>query len=150
MVSGNGVEVGVGEEALVALASDPEADLVVNALVGTAGLPVTAAAVSAGKRLAIANKESLVMSGELFMQTVREQAAELLPIDSEHNAVFQCLPADFARGLAPVGVRRILLTASGGPFRPGNRSQFTFHIEEEWSYLPYAQKFERLFSGAYL
>jgi len=77
----------------------------------------TLAAARAGKRVLLANKEALVMSGGLFMEQVRIHGAELLPIDSEHNAVFQCLPAGFASGLDAVGVRRILLTASGGPFR---------------------------------
>jgi 1-deoxy-D-xylulose-5-phosphate reductoisomerase len=76
----------------------------------------TLAAARAGKRLLLANKESLVMAGPLLMRTVRESGATLLPIDSEHNAVFQCLPRDAAPGVAPPGVRRILLTASGGPF----------------------------------
>ena len=87
------------------------------AIVGAAGLRPTLAAVNAGKKILLANKEALVMTGALFMQAVRRSGSVLLPIDSEHNAIFQCLPQDFARGLAPVGVRRILLTASGGPFR---------------------------------
>ncbi|MDO9323218.1 MAG: 1-deoxy-D-xylulose-5-phosphate reductoisomerase, partial [Pseudomonas sp.] len=77
----------------------------------------TLAAVEAGKKVLLANKEALVMSGALFMQAVRKSGAVLLPIDSEHNAIFQCLPGDYGRGLSQVGVRRILLTASGGPFR---------------------------------
>src|SRR5690606_7475974 len=77
----------------------------------------TLAAVQAGKRVLLANKEALVMSGALFMQAVRGHGAVLLPIDSEHNAIFQGLPRDYGRGLSAVGVRRILLTASGGPFR---------------------------------
>jgi 1-deoxy-D-xylulose-5-phosphate reductoisomerase len=77
----------------------------------------TLAAARAGKRILLANKESLVMSGRILMDTVRESGAELLPIDSEHNAVFQCLPRDFKRGLKEAGISRILLTASGGPFR---------------------------------
>ena len=87
------------------------------AIVGAAGLKPTLAAVEAGKRVLLANKEALVMSGALFMQAVRRSGAVLLPIDSEHNAIFQCLPQDYVRGLGAVGVRRILLTASGGPFR---------------------------------
>jgi 1-deoxy-D-xylulose-5-phosphate reductoisomerase len=75
------------------------------------------AAVQAGKRVLLANKEALVMSGALFMQAVQAHGAQLLPIDSEHNAIFQCMPGDYGRGLGQVGVRRILLTASGGPFR---------------------------------
>ena len=87
------------------------------AIVGAAGLRPTLAAVEAGKKILLANKEALVMSGALFMQAVRKSGSVLLPIDSEHNAIFQCMPQDFARGLGAVGVRRILLTASGGPFR---------------------------------
>jgi 1-deoxy-D-xylulose-5-phosphate reductoisomerase len=90
------------------------------AIVGTAGLPAALAAARAGKRLLLANKEALVAAGGLFMQTVRDNGAELLPIDSEHNAIFQCLPRS-GRADVPVspakGVRRLLLTASGGPFR---------------------------------
>jgi 1-deoxy-D-xylulose-5-phosphate reductoisomerase len=92
-------------------------DTVMAAIVGAAGLPPTLAAVEAGKKVLLANKEALVMSGALFMQAVKRSGAVLLPIDSEHNAIFQCLPGDYARGLQQVGVRRVLLTASGGPFR---------------------------------
>jgi len=109
---GADLQVGVGEEALVALASDPEADLVVNALVGTAGLPVTAASVGAGKRLAIANKESLVMAGGLVTSLARRTGSELIPIDSEHSSIFRCL-----RGTASGEVTGVVLTASGGPLR---------------------------------
>jgi 1-deoxy-D-xylulose-5-phosphate reductoisomerase len=111
------VEVLEGAEDLEQVAALPEVDQVMAAIVGAAGLLPTLAAARAGKRVLLANKEALVMSGALFMEEVRRHGAELLPIDSEHNAVFQCMPADFHRGLAPVGVRRILLTASGGPFR---------------------------------
>ncbi|MBB3240799.1 1-deoxy-D-xylulose-5-phosphate reductoisomerase [Pseudomonas sp. Tn43] len=107
----------VGEEGLCQIASDPQVDAVMAAIVGAAGLRPTLAAVEAGKKILLANKEALVMSGALFMQAVRNSGSVLLPIDSEHNAIFQCMPQDFARGLGPVGVRRILLTASGGPFR---------------------------------
>lgn len=107
----------VGEEGLCQVAADPEVDAVMAAIVGAAGLRPTLAAVEAGKKILLANKEALVMSGALFMQAVRKSGSVLLPIDSEHNAIFQCLPQDFARGLSAVGVRRILLTASGGPFR---------------------------------
>jgi 1-deoxy-D-xylulose-5-phosphate reductoisomerase len=92
-------------------------DAVMAAIVGAAGLRPTLAAVQAGKKVLLANKEALVMSGALFMDAVRQSGAVLLPIDSEHNAIFQCMPGDYARGLSAVGVRRILLTASGGPFR---------------------------------
>jgi 1-deoxy-D-xylulose-5-phosphate reductoisomerase len=88
------------------------------AIVGAAGLLPTLAAARAGKRVLLANKEALVMAGPLFMAAVREHGSELLPVDSEHNAIFQCLPPDFATaGLETCGVRRILLTGSGGPFR---------------------------------
>ena len=90
---------------------------VMAAIVGAAGLLPTLAAVKAGKRVLLANKEALVMSGALFMDETRKSGAELLPIDSEHNAIFQCMPPDFHRGLGEVGVERIMLTASGGPFR---------------------------------
>ncbi|SDS00724.1 1-deoxy-D-xylulose 5-phosphate reductoisomerase [Pseudomonas asplenii] len=110
-------EVLVGEEGLCQVASHSEVDAVMAAIVGAAGLRPTLAAVEEGKKILLANKEALVMTGALFMQAVRKSGSVLLPIDSEHNAIFQCLPGDFARGLGPVGVRRILLTASGGPFR---------------------------------
>jgi 1-deoxy-D-xylulose-5-phosphate reductoisomerase len=87
------------------------------AIVGAAGLVPSLAAARAGKRVLLANKEALVVAGPLFMDAARSAGAEILPIDSEHNAVFQCLPPGFRHGLAGVGVRRILLTASGGPFR---------------------------------
>jgi len=106
-----------GEGGLNEVAAHPEADVVMAAIVGAAGLKPTLAAVQAGKRVLLANKEALVMSGALFMQALRDSKAVLLPIDSEHNAIFQCLPSNYAQGLAAVGVRRILLTASGGPFR---------------------------------
>jgi len=107
----------VGEEGLCQVASAPEVDAVMAAIVGAAGLRPTLAAVEAGKKILLANKEALVMSGALFMQAVHKSGSVLLPIDSEHNAIFQCMPQDFSRGLSTVGVRRILLTASGGPFR---------------------------------
>ncbi|WP_392885777.1 1-deoxy-D-xylulose-5-phosphate reductoisomerase [Pseudomonas migulae] len=107
----------VGEEGLCQVASAPEVDTVMAAIVGAAGLRPTLAAVETGKKILLANKEALVMSGALFMQAVRKSGSVLLPIDSEHNAIFQCMPQDFSRGLGVVGVRRILLTASGGPFR---------------------------------
>jgi len=110
-------EVRHGVEALIELSALPEVDAVMAAIVGAAGLEPTLAAARAGKRVMLANKEVLVMAGELFMQAVRTHGATLLPVDSEHNAIFQALPADFARGLDVCGVQRILLTASGGPFR---------------------------------
>ncbi|QKT02438.1 1-deoxy-D-xylulose-5-phosphate reductoisomerase [Ectothiorhodospiraceae bacterium 2226] len=110
-------EVLVGEDALAQVAALPQTDYVMAAIVGAAGLAPTLAAARAGKRVLLANKEALVMAGPLFMQEVRRHGAELLPIDSEHNAVFQCMPPAFEQGLQAVGVERILLTASGGPFR---------------------------------
>ncbi len=110
-------EVLQGVEGLAEVAALPETDYVMAAIVGAAGLRPTLAAAQAGKRVLLANKESLVMAGALFMGAVADSGAELLPIDSEHNAVFQCLPPGFRSGLERVGVERILLTASGGPFR---------------------------------
>jgi 1-deoxy-D-xylulose-5-phosphate reductoisomerase len=111
-----------GIEALVDMAAHPDVATVMAAIVGAAGLEPTLAAARAGKKILLANKEVLVMAGELFMHTVREHGAVLLPVDSEHNAIFQSLPTDFSRGLSECGVRRILLTASGGPFRTTPRT----------------------------
>ncbi|MDJ0880144.1 MAG: 1-deoxy-D-xylulose-5-phosphate reductoisomerase, partial [Gammaproteobacteria bacterium] len=103
---------------LTAVSSDNAADIVVAGIVGAAGLMPTLAAVEAGKRVLLANKESLVMAGDLFMSAVADHGAELLPVDSEHNAIFQCLPSGAVRsGLQDCGVEKILLTGSGGPFR---------------------------------
>jgi 1-deoxy-D-xylulose-5-phosphate reductoisomerase len=110
-------EVRYGIEALIEMSSLPEVDAVMAAIVGAAGLEPTLAAARTGKKIMLANKEVLVMAGELFMHMVREHGAVLLPVDSEHNAIFQALPANFSQGLRASGVRRILLTASGGPFR---------------------------------
>ena len=109
-------EVLAGPEALSQVAALAEVDTVMAAIVGAAGLAPTLAAVRAGKRVLLANKESLVMAGALFMAEVRASGATLLPIDSEHNAIFQSLPADYAGSPTARGIRRILLTASGGPF----------------------------------
>lgn len=106
-----------GPQALEIVASLPETDYVMSAIVGAAGLKPTMAAAQAGKRVLLANKEALVVAGEILMETVEENGAVLLPVDSEHNAIFQCLPPNYGRGLDKVGVERILLTASGGPFR---------------------------------
>ena len=105
-----------GPAALIEAASGSHCDTVVAAIVGAAGLESTLAAARAGKRLLLANKEAVVMAGPLLAAALAEGGGELLPLDSEHNAVFQCLPRERA-GLAAAGVRRILLTASGGPFR---------------------------------
>ena len=114
---GADTEVLHGAAQLAAVAEAPEVDVVMAAIVGAAGLRPTLAAARAGKRVLLANKEALVMSGALFMAAVEEGGATLLPIDSEHNAVFQALPPTYRRDPDAVGVRRILLTASGGPFR---------------------------------
>jgi 1-deoxy-D-xylulose-5-phosphate reductoisomerase len=106
-----------GKSELEIVAVLPEVDIVMAAIVGAVGLLPTLAAVKAGKRLLLANKEALVMSGAIFMNAVHQSEAQLLPIDSEHNALFQCYPADFTPGMAYSSVQRILLTASGGAFR---------------------------------
>ena len=106
-----------GSEALCQVAGDGDSDTVMAAIVGAVGLPPTLAAVRAGKRVLLANKEALVMSGKLFMDAVLASGAEVLPIDSEHNAIFQCMPPDKIRDTRGAGITRILLTASGGPFR---------------------------------
>jgi 1-deoxy-D-xylulose-5-phosphate reductoisomerase len=109
-------EVLCGEQALIEVAAAAEVDTVVAAVVGAAGLAPTLAAVRAGKKVLLANKESLVMAGQVFMDAVKQSGAHLLPVDSEHNAIFQCLPHPYT-GLADAGVRRLLLTGSGGPLR---------------------------------
>jgi 1-deoxy-D-xylulose-5-phosphate reductoisomerase len=110
-------EVLCGIEAMEFVSSLDEVDAVMAAIVGAAGLRPALAAANAGKKVLLANKETLVMSGALFMQAVRQGGATLLPIDSEHNAIFQCMPPNFSQGLSPAGITKILLTASGGPFR---------------------------------
>jgi 1-deoxy-D-xylulose-5-phosphate reductoisomerase len=110
-------EVLTGLRGLETAAAMPGTDYVMAAIVGAAGLLPTLSAVRAGKRVLLANKEALVVAGRLFMQEARSHQAEILPIDSEHNAVFQCLPEGDLRDLEARGVKRILLTASGGPFR---------------------------------
>ena len=119
---GSTAKVLAGVEGLVQASTLPEADCVIAAIVGAAGLEPTLAAARAGKKLLLANKEALVMAGPIFMDTVRRNGATLLPIDSEHNAIFQCLPALLAGELKTNGIRRILLTGSGGPFRSRPRS----------------------------
>jgi len=111
------IQVLAGAEALETVARDPGSDIVMAAIVGAAGLLPVLEAVRAGKRVLLANKEPLVMSGPVLMQEARRSGAEILPIDSEHNAIFQCMPAGYRTGDKPAGVRRILLTCSGGPFR---------------------------------
>jgi 1-deoxy-D-xylulose-5-phosphate reductoisomerase len=106
-----------GADALIQIAADPDSDTVIAAIVGAAGVSSTLAAARAGKRLLLANKESVVLAGAILMREARAHGAQILPIDSEHNAIFQCLPQERAHG----GVRRLLLTASGGPFRGRSR-----------------------------
>jgi 1-deoxy-D-xylulose-5-phosphate reductoisomerase len=113
--AGLALEVRSGEAALAEAAAG--ADLVMSSIVGAAGLMPTLAAVRAGRRVLIANKEPLVMAGRLLLAEAARAGATLIPIDSEHNAIFQCLPAGFRCGRADPGVRRLVLTASGGPFR---------------------------------
>ena len=106
-----------GESGAIEVSGAAEVDTVVAAVVGAAGLKPALAAASAGKRILLANKEALVMAGPVFLDAVEQGGATILPVDSEHNAIFQSLPTGFKRGLHGSGVRRILLTASGGPFR---------------------------------
>ncbi|HET6432278.1 1-deoxy-D-xylulose-5-phosphate reductoisomerase [Dyella sp.] len=120
--SGVRCEVASGEAAVAAAAAGPLCDTVVAAIVGAAGLDSTLAAARAGKRLLLANKESIVMAGPLLLAALREGGGELIPVDSEHNAIFQCLPGG-RPDLAGSGVRRLILTASGGPFRGRKRAQ---------------------------
>ena len=108
--------VACGREALAEVAGSADVDVVMAAIVGAAGLPSTLAAARAGKRVLLANKESLVVAGRLLLEAAAAGGAELVPIDSEHNAIFQCLPSGGSAGRASPGVRRVLLTASGGPF----------------------------------
>jgi 1-deoxy-D-xylulose-5-phosphate reductoisomerase len=131
--AGSSTEVLVGREGLVAVAESDRVDVVMAAIVGAAGLLPTLAAAVAGKRLLLANKESLVMSGALLMDAVARSGATLLPVDSEHNAIFQCLPAGYtcADPVHPHGARRIWLTASGGPFRERPLDSFDAITPEE-------------------
>ncbi len=117
LAAGSDTRVEGGVAALAMAAAHPDADQIMAAIVGAAGLLPTLAAVNAGKRVLLANKEALVVAGEMFMSAVRENQVELLPIDSEHNAIFQCMPADYLADGSHPGIERILLTASGGPFR---------------------------------
>jgi 1-deoxy-D-xylulose-5-phosphate reductoisomerase len=121
--AGLGTEVLSGADALDDIARLPEVDSVMAAIVGAAGLRAGLAAAAAGKKVLLANKEALVMAGPLFIEAVRRNRAVLLPIDSEHNAIFQALPRDYRGNLDEAGVRRILLTASGGPFREATPEQ---------------------------
>jgi len=124
MLDGCQTEVRAGEQALAEVAEQSEVDIVVAAIVGSVGLMPTLAAVRAAKRVLLANKEALVMAGALFMDEVAAHGAELLPVDSEHNAIFQCLPSGYTVGSKPSGIRNILLTGSGGPFRELPMAEF--------------------------
>jgi 1-deoxy-D-xylulose-5-phosphate reductoisomerase len=117
LATGSRTRVESGADALSAAATAADVDVVMAAIVGAAGLMSTLAAVRGGKRVLLANKEALVMSGQLLMDEVQRAGAELIPIDSEHNAIFQCMPAGYLPGDAARGVTRVILTASGGPFR---------------------------------
>lgn len=109
-------EILYGPEALCEVARSSRCDAVMAAIVGAAGLPASLAAAVAGKKVLLANKEALVMSGQLFIDAIEKSGAALLPIDSEHNAIFQCLPRPYSRSPADHGIHKIILTASGGPF----------------------------------
>lgn len=117
------IEVLHGKEALCQVARESNSEIVMAAIVGAAGLLPTLEAVKSGKRVLLANKEPLVMCGDLFLEAAEESGALMLPIDSEHNAIFQCMPADFRIGQAPEGLKRILLTGSGGPFLGKNKKE---------------------------
>ncbi len=130
-MAGLSTEVLCGASELERVAALPEVTTVVAAIVGIAGLRPTLAAARSGKKILLANKESLVTAGALFMSAVRECGAELLPIDSEHNAIFQALPPPHGASLSDRGVRRILLTASGGPFRTLSAEQLARVTPEE-------------------
>ncbi|RTZ67021.1 MAG: 1-deoxy-D-xylulose-5-phosphate reductoisomerase, partial [Verrucomicrobia bacterium] len=115
----DGIRVASGEEGLIELATLPSADIVLIAIVGTTGLQPALAAIRAGKDIAVASKEILVMAGEIVMAEARKHGVRVLPVDSEHSAIFQCL-----EGRSPGSVRRLILTASGGPFRETPAGQF--------------------------
>jgi 1-deoxy-D-xylulose-5-phosphate reductoisomerase len=117
------INVLTGPEGLVTAAVVPEVDMMIAGIVGAAGLPSVLAAARAGKRILLANKEALVMAGPLMVQAARLGGAVVLPVDSEHNAIFQCLGENYRCFQPPAGVRRLLLTASGGPFRSWERSR---------------------------
>jgi 1-deoxy-D-xylulose-5-phosphate reductoisomerase len=117
LLNGSPIEVIDGQQGLLEVASHDEVDIVIAAIVGSVGLMPTLAAVRSAKRVLLANKESLVMMGDLFMKEVAQHKALLIPVDSEHNAIFQCLPVDYAANRTKKGITKILLTGSGGPFR---------------------------------
>jgi 1-deoxy-D-xylulose-5-phosphate reductoisomerase len=125
------INVLTGPEGLITAAMVPEVDMMVAGIVGAAGLPSVLAAARAGKRVLLANKEALVMAGPLMVQAARLGGAAVLPVDSEHNAIFQCLGDNYQCFQPPTGVRRLLLTASGGPFRSWEKSRmFSASVSE--------------------
>jgi 1-deoxy-D-xylulose-5-phosphate reductoisomerase len=128
---GSRIEVLAGPPGVVALAEDPATDIVMAAICGAAGLASTLAGAEAGKRVLLANKESAVMAGPLLIAAVQRGGATLIPIDSEHNAIFQCLPAGWRAGSRVPGVRRLLLTASGGPFLEWSAAQMAQATPEQ-------------------
>jgi 1-deoxy-D-xylulose-5-phosphate reductoisomerase len=128
---GDAIEVLAGAAGVVALAADAATDIVMAAICGAAGLASTLAAAEAGKRVLLANKESAVMAGTLLIAAVRRGGATLIPIDSEHNAIFQCLPASWRAGTRVAGVQRLLLTASGGPFLEWSAAQMAQATPEQ-------------------
>ena len=129
--SGSATRVESGAQALADAVSAANVHLVMAAIVGAAGLASTLAAVRAGKRVFLANKEALVMTGRLLMDEVRRAGAQLIPIDSEHNAIFQCMPAGYLPGDAARGVTRVILTASGGPFRSTSAAKMAHVTPDE-------------------
>jgi len=128
---GSATQVESGEQALAQAVSADNVQMVMAAIVGAAGLQPTLAAVRAGKRVFLANKEALVMTGRLLMDEVRRAGAELIPIDSEHNAIFQCMPGGYLPGDAARGVTRVILTASGGPFRTTDAAKMAHVTPDE-------------------
>ncbi|MGO2241157.1 MAG: 1-deoxy-D-xylulose-5-phosphate reductoisomerase [Halomonas sp.] len=129
--AGQQVDVNAGPQALCDVARDASVDCVMAAIVGAAGLLPALAAAEAGKRVLLANKEALVMSGALFMEAVSRSGATLLPIDSEHNAIYQCLPVEHRGGLAQHGITQLMLTASGGPFRTWRQAEISSATPEQ-------------------
>jgi 1-deoxy-D-xylulose-5-phosphate reductoisomerase len=128
---GSETRVQAGPKALVALAEHPDVDQVMAGIVGSAGMPSTFAAVSAGKKVLLANKETLVSAGSLLMPLLKTSKAILIPVDSEHNALFQCLPKDYILGTIAPGLKKMWLTASGGPFRKHTLAQLAAVSPEE-------------------
>ena len=128
---GSSTQVLSGVQGLCKVAALDDVDTVVAGIVGAAGLLPSLAAAEAGKRILLANKEALVMSGQLFMDAVKKHQAELLPVDSEHNAIFQCLPSAKTRVASDSGINKILLTASGGPFRTFSNEQLALVTPEQ-------------------